>query len=208
MFNHPFSSIFLPFLCVFGAFFSPERSFADKKLVIIGDSLTEGLGVASENAYPNILEKKLKTAKYQWTVINAGVSGATTASALSRAKWLLNNQPDLVLIALGANDGLRAIPVEESKKNLKAAIDFLKSKNIKIILVGNYLPPNYGANFSKQFKDMFSSLAKTEKIKLIPFLLLGVAGDPKLNQADGIHPNEKGHEIMANTVYSHIKDQL
>ena len=179
-----------------------------RQLVIIGDSLTEGYGVSKDSAFPQLLEKKLNQKSQDWQVINSGVSGSTTASALSRVRWMLKNKPDLVLIILGANDGLRGLKTEQSEKNLAEAIELAQKSHVKVILGGLYMPPNYGKEYSQQFKTMYSHLAKKYKVYLVPFILEKVAGDPKLNQADGIHPNEEGHKIVATTIYNSIKDQL
>ena len=183
--------------------FLSTQCFA-KKLIIIGDSLTEGLGVAKEQAYPSLLEKKLKN----WTVSNAGVSGSTSASGLSRLKWQMKAKPDLVILALGANDGLRGVKINETEKNLTETIAYAKQNNIKIILAGMQLPPNYGKEYTSEFKKTFYKIAKKEKVLLIPFILDKVAGDFQLNQADGIHPNEKGHEVIAETLYQFLKDKI
>ena len=182
---------------------------SSKKLVVLGDSLTEGYGVAKDAAYPALLEKKLHEAgKKNWTVINSGVSGSTTASAISRMKWIFKSKPDVVLLALGANDGLRGIDVKASQKNLSEAIEFAQKQNVKVILAGLYMPPNYGKDYTEEFKQMYSSLAKKYKLTLIPFLLDKVAGDPKQNLVDGIHPNESGHKIIAETVFKNVQGAL
>ncbi len=186
-------------------------SFAQSKpktFVIIGDSLTEGYGVPKENAYPALLEKKLKEENRNWKVINSGVSGSTTASALSRVKWILKSKPDMIMIALGANDGLRGVKVATSRKNLEDALDELKKANIPVVIAGMQMPPNFGRAYSDEFKSMFASLAKKYNAKFVPFMLEGVAGDSKLNQPDGIHPNEGGHKIMAEYMYKQLKDTL
>ena len=183
-----------------------------KTLVIVGDSLTEGYGVSRESAYPALLETKIKekTSKTNttWKVVNSGVSGSTTASAISRVKWVTKSKPEIVMIALGANDGLRGLKVSESQKNLEEALEYLKMQKIQIILGGLYMPPNYGKEYSDQFKNMYSSLSKKYNAKLIPFILEKVAGDPKYNLADGIHPNEEGHKIIADTVFKQIEGLL
>jgi len=180
-----------------------------KKLVVLGDSLTEGYGVAKESAYPALLEKKIHDAgKKEWTVVNAGVSGSTTASAVGRMKWLFKSKPDLLLLVLGANDGLRGLKVDESEKNLAKAIEYAQEQKVPLILGGLYMPPNYGKDYTEKFKKMYSDLAAKYKIPLIPFVLEKVAGDPKYNLSDGIHPNEAGHKIIADTIYEEIKGRL
>ena len=181
-----------------------------KKLIVLGDSLTEGYGVAKEAAFPALLEKKIhnELKKNQWSVVNAGVSGSTTASAASRLNWLLKSKPDMMIFALGANDGLRGLKVAESEKNLDQAIQRAKDQKIKVILGGLYMPPNYGKEYTDEFKNMYEKLAKKHQVLFIPFILDKVAGDPKYNLADGIHPNEKGHAIIAENVFKAIKDSL
>ncbi|QDK36428.1 arylesterase [Bdellovibrio sp. NC01] len=198
-----------PFL-FFALLFISSLSFANpKKLVVLGDSLSEGYGVAKEAAYPAVLEKKLHEAgKKEWTVINAGVSGSTTASAISRMKWIFKSKPDVVLLALGANDGLRGLKVEESEKHLGEAIEYAQSQKVRVILGGLYMPPNYGKDYSDKFKKMYESLAKKYKVTFIPFILDKVAGNPKYNLADGIHPNEEGHKIVAENIFAVLKGEL
>lgn len=182
---------------------------AQKKLIILGDSLTEGYGVAKESAFPALLEKKIQdSGKKEWSIVNAGVSGSTTASAVGRMKWLFKAKPDVLLITLGANDGLRGLKVEESEKNLSKAIEFAQAEKVTVVLGGLYMPPNYGKEYTEKFKNMYSSLAKKHKVKLIPFILDKVAGDPKYNLSDGIHPNEAGHKIIAENLYQEIKGLL
>ena len=198
-----FISILLSF-SLFSSF-----SFAQKKLIVLGDSLSEGYGVAKDAAYPAVLEKKLHEAgKKEWTVINAGVSGSTTASGVGRMKWIFKNKPDVVLLALGANDGLRGLKVEESEKNLAAAIEYAQKEKVRVILGGLYMPPNYGKDYTGKFKKMYEDLAKKYKVTFIPFILDQVAGNPKYNLADGIHPNEEGHKIIAENVYKAIQGVL
>ncbi|MGZ3771556.1 MAG: arylesterase [Bdellovibrio sp.] len=183
---------------------------ANKKLVVLGDSLTEGYGVSKEAAYPALLEKKLHDAgKKEWSVVNAGISGSTTASALPRLKWLLkSSKPDAVLLVLGANDGLRGIKIEEITKNLSDALEYGAKQNVRMILGGLYLPPNYGKDYSEKFKKMYEHLAKKYKVTFIPFILENVAGNPKLNLPDGIHPNEEGHKIIAENIFKVLKGSL
>lgn len=187
----------------------PGHSFAQKKLIVLGDSLSEGYGVAKDAAYPALLEKMLHEAgKKEWSVINAGVSGSTTASGISRMKWLFKSKPDAVLLVLGANDGLRGLKVEDSEKHLAESIEFAQKQNVKVILGGLYMPPNYGKDYTERFKKMYSSLAKKYKLVFIPFVLEKVGGDPKYNLADGIHPNEAGHKIIAENIMQVLKGAL
>lgn len=179
-----------------------------KTLVIIGDSLTEGYGVSRESAFPAVIETLIQGNKQNWKVVNSGISGATTASAKGRVEWIMKTKPDLVLLVLGANDGLRGLNVKESQKNLSQAIERLQAQKVPVVLGGLYVPPNYGKDYAKQFKKMYLDLSVKYKIKLIPFVLETVAGDPKYNLADGIHPNEEGHKIIAGHIYKEIKGML
>lgn len=198
-----------PFLFFLIFLFSSSFSFANKKLIILGDSLTEGFGVAKEAAYPAILEKKLhESGKSDWSVVNAGVSGSTTASAVTRMKWLFKSKPDAVLIVLGANDGLRGFKIEDTTKNLSDSIEFAKQQHVRVILGGIYLPPNYGKVYTEKFKNMFETLARKYKVPFIPFVLEKVAGNPKYNLNDGIHPNEEGHKIIAENIFQVLKGAL
>jgi acyl-CoA thioesterase-1 len=196
-----------PFLFLATLLFSCAL-FAQNKLIVLGDSLTEGYGVAKDAAFPALIEKKLNESGQNWSVINAGVSGSTTASGVSRMKWVFKSKPQAVLLILGANDGLRGLKVPESEKNLAAAIEYAKSQNVKVILGGLYMPPNYGKEYTASFKKMYEDLAKKYKLPFIPFVLDKVAGDPKYNLADGIHPNEAGHKLIADNIYAVLKGAL
>ncbi|MBL7664377.1 MAG: arylesterase, partial [Bacteriovoracaceae bacterium] len=159
-------------------------------------------------AYPSLLEKKLLAEKYDIKVINAGVSGSTTASASQRLAWYLKAKPEILLLALGANDGLRGLKITESQKNLEQVIEKAQASGTTVILAGMLLPPNYGKEYSKQFEQMFKDLAKKYSLSFIPFLLKGVGGEKKLNIEDGMHPNENGHKKILETVYPYIVKAL
>jgi acyl-CoA thioesterase I len=178
------------------------------RILFLGDSLTEGYGIAVEDAYPALVEHALKKDGFSVTVVNAGVSGSTTSSGPSRLRWHLKAKPDIVVVALGANDGLRGLPVTEIRKNLITTIELAKDQKLKILLAGMKMPPNYGAQYSKNFEAIFPELAKKYAIPLVPFLLDQIAGEPDLNLADGIHPNEKGHQLMAKTMTQALKPLL
>lgn len=196
-------------ILIVGLFLINTTQAYAKKLIIVGDSLTEGYGVAKSAAYPALLEAKLNEgAKEKWEVINSGVSGSTTASAASRIRWVLKAKPDVILLALGANDGLRGINTGGSEKNLTEAIGLAVKANVKVILASMKMPPNYGAKFTADFEAVFANVAKVQKVPLMPFLLDGVAGNPKLNLADGIHPNEEGHKVVAENVFKFLRNQL
>lgn len=176
------------------------------KILCLGDSLTEGYGVSKASAYPAKLKTKLSEKEIGVEVINAGVSGSTTASGLSRLRWALKAKakPDILIIALGANDGLRGQPVKNSKENLRKIIQYAKSQGLKVLLAGMKLPKNYGKAYTSEFQDMFSDLATTEKLTFMPFLLEGVAAVSSLNLPDGIHPNVKGHEMIASNLLIYL----
>lgn len=174
-------------------------------LLMLGDSLTAGYGVDKEQAFPFLLQKKFEMEGYQITVINGGISGSTSASALGRLKWYSRIQPNLLFLELGANDGLRGLSVESMKKNLGKAIQFAQAKGMRVILAGMKMPLNYGDTYTKQFETAFHELAEQYKIPIIPFLLEGVAGNPQLNLADGIHPTTEGHRIISQTIFKHLQ---
>ncbi len=194
------------FLFLF-VFLTPS-AWSDSTLVIIGDSLTEGYGIAKEQAYPALLEKKLQAAGLKWKIQNSGVSGSTSASGPKRIQWALKGKPQAVMLALGANDGLRGLSVQQLEDNLKKSIELVKKEKIKIYLAGILMPPNYGKDYADKFAKVFPKVAKDTGTPLLPFLLEGVAANPKLNLPDGIHPNEEGHKIMAETVFQFLKDKL
>ncbi len=178
-------------------------------VLIIGDSLTAGRGVMPEQAYPFMIQERLKkSGQDNVRIINAGISGSTSAGAYARLKWYLKAGPNVLVLALGANDGLRGLPVQEMKKNLDKAITLAKESDIRVVLAGMLVPPNYGPEYSEDFRQVFPDLAKRHQIPLIPFLLEGVAGQAGLSQADGIHPNSSGHEIIADTVLPYILECL
>lgn len=180
-------------------------SFAQKKIVILGDSLTEGYGVAQTAAFPALLQKKVDADKLNWKVISSGSSGSTSASGLQRIKWIAKDKPDIVLVLLGSNDGLRGLKVEDTEKNLNDTIEWAKKNNITVALGQLHVPPNYGKDYEKKFFAVYAKVAAKNKIQLAPFLLDKVAGNKDLNLADGIHPNEKGHQIVADNLYPFIK---
>ena len=189
---------------------STENSF---RILILGDSLTEGYGVSAQQAFPSLLEKKLndefssdKNRSYE--IINAGISGSTSSGGVSRIEWLLKSKPDFVILALGGNDGLRGVPVEETKNNLEKIILAAKSKDIPTLLAGMKMPPNYGIEYTREFSKLFEDLANQENVPLIPFLLEGVGGNPAMNLPDRIHPNPAGHQKIAQTVYQNLINHL
>jgi acyl-CoA thioesterase-1 len=186
-----------------------SNSYGANTILFLGDSLTEGHGLSKESSYPSIIEKTLISKGYKGIkVLNGGVSGSTTASGVSRLRWFLKAKPNILVIALGANDGLRGTKIEETKKNLINTIQLAQKNKLKIIICGMILPPNYGKKYQKQFSTLFVDLAKEYKLKIIPFLLKGVGGIKSLNLSDGIHPNEEGYKIVAQNVLSVLEKEL
>jgi acyl-CoA thioesterase-1 len=178
-------------------------------ILFLGDSLTEGFGVSKEDAFPKLVENLIQTELHKnIVVINGGVSGSTTSDGLARLKWYLKKKPYLVFVALGTNDGLRGLDLEQSQKNLEEIIRYAQASNAKVMLAGMLIPPNYGPEYSEQFKKMYQNLKVKYMLKSMPFLLDGVAGIKEFNQKDGIHPNEKGHKYIAKKVFEFIKEDL
>ena len=177
-------------------------------MVALGDSLTAGLGVAADEAFPARLEARLRAEGYAYRVVNAGVSGDTTAGGLRRVDWVLRSSPDVVIVALGANDGLRGVPVAQLTANLSHIIETAQTRGIALLLCGMRLPPNYGGEYTKEFEAVFLAVARGAKITLMPFLLDGVAGVPRLNQADGIHPTAAGQQVIADHVWPYLRPLL
>lgn len=178
------------------------------RIVAFGDSLTAGLGVAAEEAYPARLQRRLDEQGLRYRVINAGVSGDTTAGGVRRMDWVLKSRPDLVILELGGNDGLRGLNLDETKANLERIIKRCQDASVTVILAGMKLPPNYGTEYTKGFEAIFPALAKQYRLTLIPFFLDGVAGSASLNQADGIHPTSEGYRIIADKVMETVKPLL
>jgi acyl-CoA thioesterase-1 len=178
------------------------------RIVAFGDSLTAGLGVQADESYPAQLQRRLDGLGYHYLVINAGVSGDTTAGGLRRVPWILNNKPELVILELGANDGLRGLPVDQTTSNLRRIIRQLQEAGTTVVLAGMKLPPNYGQDYTISFEAMFQMLAKEYQLPLIPFFLEGVGGASSLNQADGIHPTKEGYKIIVEEVLNVLKPVL
>lgn len=192
--------LFIAFLVIFPVADPP------KLILFFGDSLTAGYGLTPEEAFPALVEKKLAQKAKSVKVVNAGLSGETSAGGLSRIDWILKQPVDIFILELGANDGLRGLPVDQTEKNLQGIIDKVRAKNpkVKIVIAGMMVPPNMGNDYTTKFQKIFPALAKKNSASLIPFLLQDVAGNEKLNQADGIHPNPEGHKIVAENVLKTI----
>lgn len=187
-----------------------DSSVKKKTILFFGNSLTAGYGVDPSEAYPSLIQDKIDSLHLNYKVINAGVSGETTADGSSRIDWILKQPIDFFVLELGGNDGLRGIPLSVTEKNLQLIIDKVKTKypGVKIILEGIQIPPNMGPDYTTKFKEIYPRLASKNKIQLLPFLLKGVGGDPKLNQRDGIHPTPEGHKIVAENVWEVLKNDL
>ena len=185
---------------------SHERSLPE--IVAFGDSLTAGLGLPAAESYPSLLQKMLEADGYEYEVVNAGISGDTTAGGLSRIDWALKGDVRVLILALGANDLLRGLPVKEMKNNLSQIIERAQSRNVVVLLAGMYAPTNAGAEYGREAQQAFESLAREHKIVLIPFFLDRVAGVESLNQPDGIHPNAAGTKIVAETIYQKLRPLL
>lgn len=184
------------------------------KILFLGDSLTEGYGVPKEKAYPTLVVERLnnrfaqrKMAK-RVAALYGGVSGSTSASALSRLRWFLKAKPRVLFLAMGANDGLRGLPPAEMEKNLDATIELARKEGLKVVLAGMRLPPNYGKKNSEEFAAVFTRLAKKYDLPFVPFLLATVGGEKDLNIEDGIHPNEKGHRKVAELIFPTLENVL
>lgn len=189
-------------------FFISTNAYATKHILILGDSLTEGIGIDKEEAYPHHVEEILKKQKKDVVVINGGVSGSTSASGLQRLKWHLKKPVDVLVLELGANDGLRGLDLKTTEKNLKLIIDHAQKNKIKVMCLGLLMPPNYGKKYTQDFENMYQKIAKEKKIPLLPFFIEQVAGKKEYNLADGIHPNAKGHQLIANTIAKFVAENL
>ena len=188
---------------------SPSPQPSDLRILILGDSLTEGYGVPLHQAYPALLQEHLRASfpkiGEHLQVINAGIGGSTSASGMARLRWHLRAKPQLLVLALGANDMLRGLPAKATEQNLRATLQLARDESIPMILAGIRVPPNYGKKYQHEFEAIFPRLAREFRIPFIPFLLEGVAGVRELNQEDGIHPNERGQARIVQTVAPEIE---
>jgi len=188
-----------------------KQKTADQKVILFfGTSLTAGMGLDPNEAFPAVIQEKIDSLSLPFEVVNAGLSGETTASGKNRINWVLNQKVDIFVLELGANDGLRGVPLTETKSNLQAIIDVVKEKNTdtKIVLAGMEIPPNMGEAYTSEFRNLFPELAKKNNLTLVPFLLQNVGGIKELNQPDGIHPTAEGQKILANNVWKVLKPVL
>ncbi len=188
----------------------PVQIASDRpKIVAFGDSLTAGFGLAEKESYPYLLQEKLKADGYNYEVINAGVSGETSLGGLERIEWVLEQENVKILVLeLGANDLLRGLPVAKMKENLSKIIKRAKAKNVEVLLCGMLAPPTMGAAYQREFVMAFPDLADEHKVEFMPFVLEGIALDPKLNQGDGIHPNAEGSKVLTANIYKSLTPLL
>ena len=185
---------------------SMHAAASSRVIVALGDSLTAGPSL--DDAYPAQLEARLQREGYDYRVVNAGVSGDTSAGGLRRVDWLLRQQPAIVIVALGANDGLRGQSPQATQANLEEIVSRLQAAGARVLLAGMRLPPNYGGEYTKEFEAVFPAVARRAKVALMPFLLDGVAGSPRLNQADGIHPTADGQQVIADHLWPYLRPLL
>ena len=195
---------YISVILLLGSFNSPLT------IVFYGDSLTAGYGLDPEQAFPALIEQELKAQGHDIQVINAGLSGETSAGGVTRINWVLRQPVDIFVLELGANDGLRGLKLDQTKENLQTIIDRVKAKfpKAQIIVAGMMVPPNLGEDYTSEFSKMYPEIAKSNDAKLIPFLLQDVAGEENLNLPDGIHPNAEGHKIVARNVLRVLSDMF
>lgn len=183
---------------------------SERVILILGDSITAGYGLDLSQAYPALLQQRIDSRGWRFKVVNAGQSGDTSAGGLNRMDWLLRNRVDVLVLELGANDGLRGLPAETTRKNLQAIIDRTKKKypDARIVIAGMKIPPNMGRDYGDKFEAVYPAVARANKAVLIPFILEGVGGVRELNLPDGMHPTAKGHEIVAGNVWKVLEPVL
>jgi acyl-CoA thioesterase-1 len=180
----------------------------ERVIVALGDSLTAGFGVAPDEAWPALIEARLRREGLAYRVVNAGVSGDTSAGGLRRVPWVLRSRPEVAIVALGANDGLRGQSPAALSANLQEIVTRLRAGGARVLLAGMRLPPNYGAELSREFAQAFADVARRERVAFMPFLLDGVAADPRLNLPDGIHPNSAGYRVVAERIWPYLRPLL
>ena len=197
-------------LILFGVMVQSYPAQQQKTILFFGNSLTAGYGLDPELAFPNLVQEKINAKNAGFKVVNAGLSGETSAGGLARIDWVMKQPVDIFVLELGANDGLRGLPLEATRTNLQGSIDKVKKNppQVKVLIAGLMVPPNMGEDYSNEFVKIYPGLAKKNQAALIPFLLDGVAGNPSLNLSDGIHPNPEGHKIIAKNVWKVLSPLL
>jgi acyl-CoA thioesterase-1 len=203
------------FLCIAVALMggwlaAPARAAEVKTILFFGDSITAGYGLTQAEAYPALVQAEIDALHWPFRVVNAGLSGDTTGAGIQRLRWVMKQKPDVLVIALGGNDGLRGLPPETTRQNIQTMIDQARAAHppVQIILAGMKMPANYGKEYNARFAALFPALAQKNRLPLIPFLLEGVGGVAKLNLPDRIHPTAQGHRLIAQTVWKHLKPRL
>jgi acyl-CoA thioesterase-1 len=187
----------------------PAANVASRpRIVVLGDSLSAGLGLPESEAYPALLQQKLDAEGYEVEVVNAGVSGDTTAGGLRRLDWALDGDVKILIVALGGNDALRGLSIDEMRENLRTIIERARARGIAVLLAGMEAPPNYGPEYTVKFRQVYRDLARGDRVVFVPFLLDGVAGQARFNQADGIHPNAEGARLVAETVWHALRPMV
>lgn len=187
-----------------------QSSESKETILFFGDSITAGYGIEMEQAFPALIQEKIDSLGWNYNVVNAGLSGETSAGGLRRVDWILRQDIAVFVLELGGNDGLRGVDLQSTRSNLQATIEKVreKSPDTKILLAGMQVPPNLGQDYAHQFREMYPEVARESDVTLIPFILEGVGGNPSLNQGDGIHPNPEGHKIVAENVWEVLKPVL
>jgi len=180
----------------------------ERVIVAFGDSLTAGLGVSAEESYPALLARRLKTEGWTYRVVNAGVSGDTTAGGLRRVDWALRLKPDIVIVELGTNDALRGQDLSATRANLEQVVARFQSAGVRVLVAGMRLPPNYGRRYGDEFQRLFEEVARTRGVTLMPFFLEGVGGNPRLNQSDGLHPTPEGYRVVVDSLWPYLRPLL
>jgi acyl-CoA thioesterase-1 len=183
---------------------APAEALVEGTIVAVGDSLTAGYGLSEDAAYPALLERRLRADGYRYTVVNAGISGETSTGAANRMEWIMTLNPDIVILATGANDGLRGIDPALTRKNIDGIVADLRARGVVVVLAGMKMVKNMGREFTDAFEDIYPSVAEKHDVILIPFFLEGVAAEKALNQADGIHPTAEGYEKVTGVVYPYV----
>jgi acyl-CoA thioesterase-1 len=178
------------------------------RIVFLGDSLSAGYGVTKEQSIPSLVQRHLDAEGYNYEVVNQGVSGDTSAGGVSRLDWSLSGDVRILVVELGGNDGLRGLPVDTTKQNISQIIATAKQRGVRVLLTGMEAPPSYGPLYTSQFRQLFRDLAREHDVAFMPFFLEGVAGDPALNQSDGIHPNPEGAVIVEQAVWRSLQPLL